>query len=218
MMGAMTHLARIERDALCATFTDVGPEAPTLCSPWSTADLAAHLVVRERRPDLAPGIWLPALASRTERGMQEYAAKPWPELVDLVRSGPPVWSPARVAAVDDTVNFVELFIHHEDVLRGDETPGPRRELSDRESRAVWKALVRSARLMFRRSPASVVLETPDGQRAQARTVTGTGTVVLRGAPAELLLAASGRRRVAQLEEVGDEEAIAALWSAPTGLA
>ena len=214
----MTHLARIERDALCATFTELGPQAPTLCSPWNAADLAAHLVVRERRPDLAPGIWLPALAARTDRGMREYAAKPWPELVGLVRSGPPAWSPARVSALDDTLNFVELFVHHEDVLRGDETPGPRRDLPARESAALWKALTRSARLMFRRSPVGVVLETPDGKRAQARTVSGRDTVVLRGAPAELLLAAYGRRRVAQVEEVGDEADIRALWSAPTGLA
>ena len=214
----MTHLARIERDALCATFTELGPQAPTLCSPWTAADLAAHLVVRERRPDLAPGIWLPTLAARTERGMREYAAKPWPELVGLVRSGPPAWSPARVSALDDTVNFVELFVHHEDVLRGDETPGPRRDLSARESAALWKALTRSARLMFRRSPVGVVLETTDGKRAQARTVSGRETVVLRGEPAELLLAAYGRRRVAQVEEVGDEADIRALWSAPTGLA
>jgi uncharacterized protein (TIGR03085 family) len=214
----MTHLARIERDALCATFVDVGPQAPTLCSPWSAADLAAHLVVRDRRPDLAPGIWLPALAARTERGMREYAAKPWPELVDLVRSGPPVWSPARVPSVDDTVNFVELFVHHEDVLRGDEAPGPRRELSTRETAAVWKALTRSARLMFRRSPVGVVLETPQGQRVQARAQTDGDTVVVRGAPAELLLAAYGRRRVAELEEVGDHAAVQALWAAPTGLA
>ena len=76
---------------------------------------------------------------------------------------------------------------------------------------------RSARLMFRRSPVGVVLETPQGQRVQARAETGGDTVVLRGAPAELLLAAYGRRRVAELEEVGDHAAVQALWAAPTGL-
>ena len=115
----MTHLARLERESLCDTFVDVGPDAPTLCSPWTTADLAAHLVVRERRPDLAPGIWIPPLAGRLEDGQADYAAKPWPELVDLVRSGPPSWAPTQLASVDDAVNFVEFFIHHEDVLRGD---------------------------------------------------------------------------------------------------
>jgi uncharacterized protein (TIGR03085 family) len=217
MMAAMTHLARLERDALCETFVEVGPQAPTLCSPWRSADLAAHLVVRDRRPDLSPGIWLSALAARTEHGMASYAAKPWPELVELLRSWPPLWSPARVAALDDTVNFVEFFIHHEDVLRGDEAVGPRRELSERESRGVWKALSRSAKLMFRRSPVGVVLRTPDGRTVTARAGTEADTVVLEGAPAELMLAAYGRRRVAAVEAIGGDDAVTALWAAPLGM-
>jgi len=217
MMEAMTHLARIERDALCDTLREVGPDAPTLCSPWTTADLAAHLVIRERRPDLAPGIWVSALASRLEEGMQEYAAKPWPELVDLLQSGPPTWAPTQVAKIDNAVNFVEFHIHHEDVLRGDEAVGPRRELSAREARAVWKALSRSAKLMFRRSPTGVVLQTPAGETVQARPASELGTVILEGAPGELLLTAYGRRRVADVEVIGTPEAVAALWAAPVGL-
>lgn len=216
-MAAMTHLARLERDALCATLDAVGPAAPTLCSPWTAADLAAHLVLRDRRPDLSPGIWVPALAARTEEGMRRYAAMPWSDLVDLVRAGPPAWSPARLAAVDDLVNFVEFFVHHEDLLRGDELPGPRRELTARESAGLWKSLSRSARLLFRRSPVGVVLKTPAGDTLTARTATLLGAVVLEGEPAELLLAAYGRRRVAQLEVMGSDEAIDGLWSAPVGL-
>jgi uncharacterized protein (TIGR03085 family) len=212
----MTHLAQLERDALCDTFVAVGPDAPTLCSPWTTSDLAAHLVVRERRPDLAPGIWLPPLASRLESGMEEYAAKPWPELVDLVRSGPPKWSPAQFAGVDDAFNLIEYFIHHEDVLRGDGTVGPQRELSPRESRALWKMLSRMARVFFRRSPVGVVLRTPEGQSVEARSATDLGVVVLEGTPAELMLAAYGRRRVADLDVTGGEAAVDALWAAPLG--
>jgi uncharacterized protein (TIGR03085 family) len=216
-MTGMTHLARLERDALCDTFVASGPGAPTLCSPWTTADLAAHLVVRERRPDLAPGIWLPPLASRLEHGMQAYAARPWPELVDLVRSGPPAWSPARVAAVDDSVNFLELFVHHEDVLRGDGAPGPRRELSERHSRALWKALLRLGGAYFRRVPAGVVLRTPDGRSQQPRRASELGTVVLEGEPSELVLVAFGRRRAADIEVSGSDEAVAALWGSRLGL-
>lgn len=214
----MTHLAALERDALCDTFLTVGPDAPTLCPPWRTRDLAAHLVVRERRPDLAGGIVVPLLAPLTEQGMRRYAARPWSELVDLVRSGPPVWSPTRVAKVDDAVNLLEMFIHHEDVLRGDEQVGPRRELSDHLSAALWKSLRRTGRLYFRRSPVGVVLETPSGRTADVRSGTGHGTVILRGAPSELVLLASGRRRVADVEAVGSEEAVAALWSTDIGLA
>lgn len=212
----MTHLARLEREALCDTFVETGPEAPTLCAPWSTADLAAHLVVRERRPDLAAGLLVPPLAGRLEEGMRAYAAKPWPELVELVRSGPPGWSPTRLSAVDDAVNFAEFFIHHEDVLRGDGAVGPRRELTARESDAVWKALSRSARLLFRRSPVGVILRTPDGRSTQPRSTSELGTVVVEGAPSELLLAAFGRRRVADVEVAGGAAAEEALWAAPLG--
>jgi uncharacterized protein (TIGR03085 family) len=217
MMASMTHLARLERESLCDTLLEFGPDAPTLCSPWTSADLAAHLVVRERRPDLAPGIWLRPLAGRLERGMAEYAAKPWPELVDLVRSGPPAWSPTQLAGVDDAVNFVEFFIHHEDVLRGDEAVGARRELTQRQSRALWKTVDRMGRVFFRRSPVGVVLTATDGQSVQAKGPTELGTVVLEGAPSELLLAAYGRRRVADLEVTGADAAVDALWSASLGL-
>lgn len=213
----MTSLARRERFSLCDTFARTGPDAPTLCSPWTTADLAAHLVIRDRRPDLGVGIVLPPLAGRLEDGMKEYAAKPWPELVDLVRSGPPVWSPVRVPQLDDVVNLSEYFVHHEDVLRGDETPGPRRQVSPELSDALWSQLSRVARLCFRRSPVGVVLSTPDGRRIHARGTTELGTVVLEGPPEELLLAAFGRHRVAELEVTGGDDAVAALWAAPVGL-
>ena len=213
----MTHLARIERESLCDTFVAAGPHAPTLCSPWDTADLAAHLVVRERRPDLAPGIWLPALASRLEEGQRGYAAKPWPELVETVRSGPPAWSPTRLSSLDDAVNFVEFFIHHEDVLRGDGQVGPRREVPLRQQKALWKGLTRTGRLFFRRTPVGVVLERRDGTSLTARKPTDLGTVTLRGEATELVLAAYGRQRVAELEVTGRDEAVKALWDAPLGL-
>ena len=213
----MTSLARRERFSLCDTLLETGPDAPTLCSPWTTADLAAHLVIRDRRPDLGVGIVLPPLAGRLEAGMGEYAAKPWPELVELVRSGPPAWSPLRVPQLDDIANLSEYFVHHEDVLRGDETPGPRRQVSPELSDALWSQLSRVARLSFRRSPVGVVLSTPDGRRLHAHGTTELGTVVLEGPPEELLLAAFGRHRVAELEVTGGDDAVSALWAAPLGL-
>ena len=163
------HLARIKRLALCDTLDQVGPDAPTVCDPWLTRDLAAHLVVRERRPDLAAGLVIPFLAGRLERGQADLARRtPWPELVDLVRTGPPLWSPTRVGALDDIVNTMEMVIHHEDVLRGDGARGPRRELDPRLEKAVWASLRRLASSMFRRAGMGVVLVAPGHQPVAAR--------------------------------------------------
>ena len=49
-------LAQLERGRLCDLLLVVGPDHPTLCEGWTTADLAAHLVIRERKPLAGPGI------------------------------------------------------------------------------------------------------------------------------------------------------------------
>src|SRR5262249_33102419 len=59
--------ARDERTALCALLGETGPGAPTLCEGWRTGDLAAHLVMRERRPDAAAGLLGGPLAGHTRR-------------------------------------------------------------------------------------------------------------------------------------------------------
>jgi uncharacterized protein (TIGR03085 family) len=217
MMAGMTHLAQTERAALCDTFVAVGPDAPTLCDPWTTAELAAHLVIRERRPDLAPGIWVPGLANRLETAQQEYAAKPWPELVELVRSGPPAWSPARIRPLDDAVNLIEFFVHHEDVLRA-EAVGPQRQVGEELQAALWSSLGRLGKVLFRRARTGVVLLSPDHGRYAVHGATDLGTVVLQGEPSELMLAAYGRPQVAALEPQGSAPAVEALMQSRLGLA
>jgi uncharacterized protein (TIGR03085 family) len=217
MMACMTHLARSERDALCDTLEAVGPEAPTLCSPWTTADLAAHLVVRERRPDLAAGIWVPLLSGRTTAAMSEYAARPWSELVDLVRSGPPTWSPARVPAVDNAVNLVEFYVHHEDVLRA-AAAGPQREVAPRLERGLWSALARLGKVYFRKAGTGVVLIAPDHGRAAVKGPNHLGTVVVQGPPSELVLLAFGRGSVVSVDAQGAPEAVQALMASDLGVA
>ena len=87
-----------------------------LLGDWTTKDLAAHLVVRERRLDAAPGIIIPALADYTARVQNEVAAAAdWDELLDKVASGPPLLSPFKV--LDPLVNVGDMFLHHEDVRR-----------------------------------------------------------------------------------------------------
>jgi hypothetical protein len=101
------------------------------------------------------------------------------------------------------VNFVEFFIHHEDVLRGDGQVGPRREVPLREQKALWKTLKRLGTVFFRRSPVGVVLERTDGKTLTVRGETDLGTVTLRGEATELvrhavripLIASGGAGRV-----------------------
>ena len=38
-----------ERIKLCDLFDELGPSAPTLIEGWTAHDLAAHIVLRERR-------------------------------------------------------------------------------------------------------------------------------------------------------------------------
>ena len=47
----MSRFVQSERKALADLLAALGPDAPTLCTGWETRDLAAHIVLRERRPD-----------------------------------------------------------------------------------------------------------------------------------------------------------------------
>jgi uncharacterized protein (TIGR03085 family) len=205
----MTRFASIERHSLCDTFERVGPDAPTLCSPWLTRDLAAHLVVRERRPDVAAGIWLPAMAGRLEKVQNGYAAWEWPRLVNEVRTGPPAWSPVSLARLDEAINTAEFFVHHEDVLRGSPGSSPRALPGDLES-ALWRIVSRVARMQLASSPVGVRLVAPSYGERQVRPATDLGTVVVTGSPGELLLYSFGRRDVAKVDLSGSDEALAAV--------
>jgi len=204
----MTRFASSERQGLCDTFERVGPDAPTLCSPWLTRDLAAHLVVRERRPDVSAGILVPALAGRLEKVQNGYAAWEWPRLIKEVRSGPPFWSPASLGPVNEAMNTAEFFVHHEDVLRA-APEWDARELSDDLQSALWGIVSRAARLQLARSKVGIVLVAPAYGRRQVRSATDLGTVEITGTPGELLLYSFGRRDHAQVDITGNKEALTA---------
>ena len=206
-------LARDERACLADLFTEVGPEAPTLCEGWRTSDLAAHLVIRERRPDTAPGIVIKPLAGYTERVRREYAAKPWQELIRLVRTGPPRLSPTSIGPVDELVNGAEFFVHHEDVRRGAAGWAPR-EPDDTRDEQLWRILSRMAKLPFRASPVGVVLRRTSGAEIAAKR--GPDTVTISGEPGELLLFAFGRDEV-EVDFAGEQAAIARVRGLKRGL-
>ncbi|MCF6525707.1 TIGR03085 family metal-binding protein [Streptomyces sp. JJ36] len=208
-----THAKR-ERLLLADLLESAGPEAPTLCDDWKTRDLAAHLVVRERRGDAAAGIVLRPLASRLERVQAEFTEKPYDELLRLLRSGPPRMSPFALKQVDEAANTIEFYVHGEDVRRA-QPEWTARELDPVFSDALWRRLETVARMCGRRSPAGLVLRRPDGQTAVARR--GTPVVTVTGEPGELVLFAYGRQAVARVELEGDEDAVAKVKQADLGL-
>jgi uncharacterized protein (TIGR03085 family) len=200
----VSSLAAGERGELVEALRAVPPDAPTLCEGWTALDLAAHVVVRERRMDSGPGLVIPALRSWTERVRTGYARRPYPELIDLIAAGPPWTSAFAIPGVDAAANLTEFVIHTEDVRRAQPGWKPR-EVSAELQAAIWKGLRRGARLFFRRAPVAVVLATPDGQQ---QAVAGEGPhVTVTGPPLELLLYASGRTGPAQVEITGSDDAV-----------
>ncbi|MEW2609631.1 TIGR03085 family metal-binding protein [Streptomyces sp. NPDC047880] len=201
-----THAKR-ERLLLADLLETAGPEAPTLCEGWTTRDLAAHVVVRERRPDAAGGMLIKQLAPRLEKVMAEYADKPYEELIQLIRTGPPRFSPFSLKPVDEASNIIEFYVHTEDVRRAQPDWSPR-DLDPVFQDALWSRLERTARLMGRGVPTGLVLRRPDGQTAVAHR--GTPVVTVTGEPSELVLFSYGRQSAAKVDLDGDENAIAKL--------
>lgn len=212
----MTRHAQSERLRLCDELDRLGPDQPTLCEGWQTRDLAAHLVFRERRPDLVVGGFIPFLAGRVERERRTIAHGDYAALVDTVRRGAPAWNPMSRPRLDELANLVEFFVHHEDVRRAQPGWEPR-DLPPALQGKLWSALRRSARLMFRKSTTGIVLIGEGHGRYAAKLPDEHGTVVLRGTPAELVLYAYGRTSVARVELGGDSADIAALQGAELGL-
>jgi uncharacterized protein (TIGR03085 family) len=206
-------LARLERALLCELFLAVGPDQPTLCAGWTTHDLAAHLVIRERRPDAAIGIVVAALAAHTERVRVATAQRPFAELVALLHS-PPLWSVGAIGPLDRATNTLEFFIHHEDVRRAipDWTP---RSLPREHEMALWHAVPGSARLALRRFRAGIAITAPGFGEAKAGN--GPVEVALTGAPGELAMFLSGRQSAADVELTGPAEWTARLKKARLGI-
>ena len=209
---AASH-AEAERSALADLLEALGPDQPTLCAGWRTRDLLAHLILRERRPLAALGIALPVLAGYTARVQRDIAARPYAGLVATLRR-PPAWSPLRLPALDRAVNTVEMFIHHEDVRRGqpDWTP---RSLPPDLARTLWTRVRTLATLRLRRFRAALTVEAPGyGQFSTGR---GGERVRLSGEPGELLLFLSGRQDATRVELTGPSGLVDRLRQARLGI-
>jgi uncharacterized protein (TIGR03085 family) len=201
-------LAQRERQFLCDLFVDLGPDAPTLCEGWTTMDLAAHLVVRERRPDSGPGLVWPPLAGYTDKVRRSIRDRtPWEELVRTVRRGPPL----LLRPFDGAMNTVEFFIHVEDVRRA-QPEWEARPLSPDMADALWSRV--GAGGMAKKVAGTVELIAPGRENKKS----GSGpTVVIEGDPGEHTMFAAGRQGGARVEITGDADLARQLRTASLGI-
>ncbi|HYB81873.1 MAG TPA: TIGR03085 family metal-binding protein [Mycobacterium sp.] len=198
-----------ERRALCALFDDLGPSAPTLLDGWTTHDLAAHILLRERDLVAGPCIVLPGPGQRFAEGRRVKLAqsKDFDWLVAQIRCGPPVGL-FRIGWVRALANLNEFFVHHEDVGRAN-GQGPRNLTSAMEA-ALWRNVRRGGHYLSRRLHGCGLEMQWAGTDERVRVRSGEPTARVCGPPGELLLYVFGRQAAAQVDVSGPPQAVAAV--------
>lgn len=209
-------IAKQERDGISDTLLELGPDEPTLCVGWTTRDMVAHLVLRERRPDAAAGIVIRPLSGHTSNVMRDVAEQPFHELVATFRGGPPWWSLFAIPVVGDRLNMFELYVHHEDIRRAQPDWHVRPTDADRED-TMWDALTSPmGKMLFRRCSVGVVLRAAG--RPDAVVKKGDPSVHIVGEPSEIALIGFGRPTDrTQVVVQGTPDDIAKFESSPRGL-
>jgi uncharacterized protein (TIGR03085 family) len=195
---------------LVEALRELGPDAPVVPDGWTTATMAAHLYVRERRADAMPGVVLPGrLARHTDRVMASVLrVHSYDHLVERIADGPPL----ALRPVDDVMNLFEYFVHAEDIRRANGMGA--RELPLEMEQLMWRRLRPLLRGMFRRvrrTQLEFVTEHGD------RTVIGKGPRVrMLGPVGEIVLYAYDRKQIAEVALTGDATAIEQLEAARLG--
>ena len=201
MPTSAVPVSQSERAALADLLEHLGPDQPTCCEGWTTRDLATHLVVRDRRPDVGPGLVLGGpFSAWTARVQDRTRSRPFGVLVAEVRSGPPAWAPTAWPVVDRLLNTAEMVIHHEDVRRAQPGWAPR-DLPRAVQDQLWRSVPLLARSRAATSTAGGLFvrrsDVPDGAPGSERRLRdGQPTTTVIGAPLEVLLWVSGRATVA----------------------
>jgi uncharacterized protein (TIGR03085 family) len=204
-----------ERAQLADLLDELGPDAPTLLAPWTTRDLAAHLVLREQASLAAPGLVLPGAWGRlAERRRTALARGSFPELVQTFRGGPPPGF-FRLGWVRRLPNLNECFVHHEDVRRANGRD-PRTYPVGMDA-ALWRNVCTVPWFLARRLRGTG-LELQWAGTDHVVTVRSSGPRArVSGPPGELLLYLFGRKDAARVELTGPAEAIEAVRSAHLGM-
>ncbi len=212
---------RTERQGIADDLLAVGPDAPTLCEGWTARDLAAHIHLREARPDAAVGIIVGPAARWTRHVQEQMAAGPYDELVEKVRNGPPRLSMFSIPRLEPQLNLVEFAVHREDLRRGQEG-WTERDLDPQYADLLWDRTRQMARVLIRRSPVGLTFVRTDGvggadDPANRLVVRDEPPMVTVTGPAmEILLRLHGRRAV-HLDIAGNEHAVRAFDNLDSGI-
>jgi len=205
----------IERKQLANLLDELGPDAPTLLDPWTTRDLASHLVLREHDLIAAPGLVVPGVWSRfAERRRKALALRDFVWLVDTIRSGPPRGF-FRMNWVRRLPNLNEFFVHHEDVRRANGL-APRSN-SPAVDAALWRNLSCAPWLLARRLRDTGLELEWAGTGKTLRVRRGKPAARIVGLPGELLLYLFGRQCAARVEVNGPARAVEAVGRAQFGM-
>lgn len=225
-----------QRKALCkllTELTDAQWKAETVCSGWNAEQLAAHLIVRERRPMAALGIVFPSFSHFHTCGIARMSVYPHQWLIDRLAAGPPFWT--RIGQI----HIGEDWIHTQDILRGGAAVAdPDNELDidsgnhcPELTQALARACDRFAPLTLHkiRGPFRIHLTDADAYNRTWLVRPGpqlalptdwanvTPDVTITGPIGELLLTFTGREHVANVAFTGKPELISTIRSGLTGI-
>jgi uncharacterized protein (TIGR03085 family) len=205
----------VERAQLSDLLDELGPEAPTLLEPWTTRDLAAHLVLREHDHLAGPGLVLPGAWGRfAERRRRALALSDFAGLVTTFRSGPPPGF-FRIGWVRRLPSLNEFFVHHEDVRRANGRAPRTNEQAMNE--ALWRNVTRAPWFLARRLRGAGLELQWAGTAKTVRARRGEPAARIAGPPGELLLYLFGRRSAAHVEVSGPPPAVEAVRQARFGM-
>ncbi|MGO1384420.1 MAG: TIGR03085 family metal-binding protein [Arachnia sp.] len=201
-------LAKRQRALICDLLLELGPDAPTLNEGWKTQDLAAHLWIREHKPQAMLGMFVKKYEAFTERVQTNaVATHGYTALVERLRT------PAlMVRPVDAVMNGAEFFIHHMDVLRANDRD---QTLSSHDEDSLRAPLKMFAAKVAKGYGDRLVLDSNDGKQLELGR--GTRPVHVIGKPSELILFVSGRTEDAKVDLVGEPEAVQKLIASAGGI-
>jgi uncharacterized protein (TIGR03085 family) len=198
----------IERAKLADLLDELGPDAPTLLEPWTTRDIAAHLILRDHDALAAPGLVLPGAWGRLARRRQrDLAQRDFSELTAILRSETPPGF-FRIGWIRRLASLNEFFVHHEDVRRAN-GHGPRTQEPAMDD-ALWHNVTRSAWFLARRLPGAGLDVHRAGTGRTVRVRRGQPIARISGDPGELLLYLFGRRNNTRVEISGTDAAVDAV--------